>query len=294
MCGRRRPPRFAGTTRGVGPLAAACVAVACWSPHAAAAEQAPAARRVISDPAVTQAGGVCRGCRDAHCRSCRLRGHHDTCRDGTCHPHCPVRPQEFGFYNTQWRRWPGQGVVPVTNLQDATPDLPPKSAVPGADEESRGPQAGDLPAPEPEADAAAPPATQPTDSRPAEPSILPADEPAPLEPLEPAAPSRENPADAEPVAPAPPAAEPPAEEPAAKEPATGDVFDESATGPVRRRFVAKRLVAEAAQPVPAPVRPATLTYPASAEQELPPPPAVMPPRATRVPRVPFDPADPRR
>ena len=51
-------------------------------------------------------------------------------------PFCPVRPSTFGFYGTQWRRWPGQGVVPASAEDAATPMPPPKSAVPGPDEES--------------------------------------------------------------------------------------------------------------------------------------------------------------
>lgn len=276
--------------RGRAVLLCAGIAGACWSHGAAAVESGPAPRpprTAVVDPAVVPAGGVCRGCREPHCRACRPgghHGHHTGCRDGKCHPYCPVRPQEFGFYGTQWRRWPGQGVVPVANVQDATPARPPKSAVPRADEESRGPRADELPAPEPDAapatprqpaDELAPPAAEP--APPAEP-IRESAEPAPLPIEEPAA----GPATGEPTAPTPPAAEPPAKQPAADD----NLFDESATGPVPRRFVASRGATAAAQPVSAEVRPATLTYPVSVERL----PKSVERDPLRVPRVPFDPA----
>lgn len=249
-------------------------AAACWGGIAVAAEKPPASRRPVVDPAVIQAGGACRGCRDPQCHSCRHAGghrHHHTCRDGACHPYCPVRPQEFGFYGTQWRRWPGQGVVPAANLQDATPTRPPKSAVPGPDEESRGPRAAELPAP----DLDQPSTVEPPLAEPGETGVRPEREPAKLPPAEPPA----RPADEEPVAPAPPPAEPPAKAPPATQPGGDDLFDESATGPVRRRLVAGRAAA---------VRTATLLRPSPAETaEQPAPTAAERPR---VPRVPFDPA----
>ncbi len=260
MSGRRGLSRDGGLPWGV--LVAACGVATCWSPSAVA-EKPPVQRRAIVDPGVVQAGGSCRGCRDPHCSACRANHHHAGCRDGKCHPHCPVRPQEFGFYGTQWRRWPGQGVVPTAGIQEATPTLPPKSAVPGPNEESRGPRAGELPAPEP--GAFEPPPVTPPALQPAAPAEPPADAATPLVPDEPAAPAPEPPA-GEPEAAAPPASEPPAEEPAGE-----DLFDESATGPVRRRFAVKRPAAAAVKkPQPAAVRLATLTYPESAKQQLPP------------------------
>jgi hypothetical protein len=55
----------------------------------------------------------------------------------------------FGFYGTQWRRWPGSGVVPASNNEAATPARPPRAEVPGAEEESLAPDAAaeDLPVP---------------------------------------------------------------------------------------------------------------------------------------------------
>ena len=274
--GRRR--EGLGHARGV--LACTAVAMASWTLVACAAESAPrprAARTPVVDSAVIPAGGACHGCREGHCRTCRPgghHGHHAGCRDGKCHPYCPVRPQEFGFYGTQWRRWPGQGIVPVANVQAATPTRPPKSAVPNVDEESRGPRADELPALEPDTQTAAPEAAAATTPPPA-PSALPA-APAPL-PIE--APTTGQESAAEPAA----APSPPAKRPAADD----NLFDESATGPVPRRFVAsgpeKAAVERPARPA---VRPTTLTYPASVER-LPKSVAGDP---LAVPRVSFDPA----
>lgn len=261
-------------------------AVALWPLGAGAAEPPSLplrARPAVVDHAVVPAGGACRGCREPHCRTCRVgghRGHHAGCRDGKCHPYCPVRPQEFGFYDTQWRRWPGQGVVPAAHVQDATPARPPKSAVPRIEEESRRTRADELPAPDPSPEAAVPnaPAAQP--ARPAAESIRePVAEPAPLPVAEPPIPDRST-AD-EPAA-LPPPAEPPAQRPAAD----ANLFDESATVPVPRRFVASRGAIAAGRPATGQVRPATLTYPLSVEAL----PKSIDGDSLRVPQVPFDPA----
>lgn len=282
MHGRRGWNRIR-SIHGVIPALLVGGAAACWCGATVAADKAPAPRRPLIDPAVVQAGGACRGCRDPQCHTCRhggLHRHHHGCREGACHPHCPVRPQEFGFYGTQWRRWPGQGVVPASNLQEATPTRPPKSAVPGPDEESRGPRAGELPAP----DVEEPSTVEPPAAEPSEPAAAPEPEPAKLPPAEPAA----RPVEEEPVAPAPPPAEPPAKVPPATKPEGDDLFDESATGPVRRRFVAGRPAAPAVERPQSAVRPAALVRPS------PTPPAAQPASAAedgpRVPRVPFDPA----
>lgn len=115
-----------------------------WEVAVRAAERNPRPaeqrRPAIVDRDVTPAGG-CRGCREPHCPRCRGL-HHAGCKNGLCHPHCPVRPQEFGFYGTQWRRWPRLGVVPAGLEVPATPAVPPKSAVPKADEESLLPTPG--------------------------------------------------------------------------------------------------------------------------------------------------------
>jgi hypothetical protein len=98
-----------------------------------------------SDPAVTQAGGAhagpCGHCRRSACPQCRLPGEghgsvHGPCHHGLCPAHCPVRPDVFGFYGTQWRKWPGAGVIQASNQDEATPARPPKAEVPEAAEES--------------------------------------------------------------------------------------------------------------------------------------------------------------
>lgn len=67
------------------------------------------------------------------------------CPDGSCAPHCPVRPGQFGYYPTQWRRWPG-GERPVEGPRDTTTPSPPaRSIVPGPGEESP-PTPGSAPA----------------------------------------------------------------------------------------------------------------------------------------------------
>lgn len=111
------------------------------------------------DHAVTPAGGVqaaqgnCWQCRQAACPQCRLAEEHHNghgpCQHGLCPAHCPVRPDVFGFYGTQWRRWPGSGVVQASSLEAATPARPPRSAVPGATEESSAPLPGAEPLPMP-------------------------------------------------------------------------------------------------------------------------------------------------
>ena len=127
--------------------AAVVLGIMVVPPKSFAAEpavSAAATSRAKFDPAVVPAGGMAG-------RHCPRGGvcHHAHCRDGLCVPYCPVRPGQFGYYGTQWRRWPGQGVVPAAAFDAATPALPPKSAVPKADEESPRRPADELPVPEP-------------------------------------------------------------------------------------------------------------------------------------------------
>lgn len=99
---------------------------------------APPRTRTVVDRAVVPAGAVVGtvGCRDCRTGACPLHpGHLAACRDGLCAPHCPVRPAEYGFYRTQWRRWPGQGEAPA-GIERATPVPPPASLTPSAEEES--------------------------------------------------------------------------------------------------------------------------------------------------------------
>lgn len=75
----------------------------------------------------------------AECRGPDCKGHQcggKGCGGKACCPHCPVRPAEFGYYSTRWRRWPstpqpapGQPAAPL-------PAVPPASVVPRVDEES--------------------------------------------------------------------------------------------------------------------------------------------------------------
>ncbi len=127
------------------------------------------------------------------------------CGKAGCPAQCPVRPDRFGFYGTQWRSWPGQGIVQASFTEAATPVRPPKSEIPDADEESP-PSAPELP----------------TDEEPR-------DEELTAEPLPPAKAPAESPAqppakkkDSEPLE-SPfadePAAESDVKKPAAKEPA---------------------------------------------------------------------------
>jgi len=77
----------------------------------------------------------------------RHAGHHVACRDGHCEPHCPVRPDVFGYHATQWRKWPQTTATGQPQPGDVTPAAPPKSAIPKADEESPRRPDMELPAP---------------------------------------------------------------------------------------------------------------------------------------------------
>jgi hypothetical protein len=95
-----------------------------------------------------------------------------------------VRPDRFGYYQTNWRRWPGNVVKPAPFEEQAVPISPPKSVVPGIDEEGgsadedmedEGGEADTLP--EPNAAAPQPGAAEPETS------------PAPAEPVPPVTPA---------------------------------------------------------------------------------------------------------
>ena len=167
------------------PARAVCGALlAAWAGIASAGEPAvlrPAAGRPLPtarpaarfDSAVVPAGGDraqrCGHCGRAACPKCRQTGGHaqphSHCQHGMCPAHCPVRPDVFGFYGTQWRRWPGSGVVPASASDAAAPARPARSQVPSAAEESLPRTAADEPAepreppgetPEPPADPSQP------------------------------------------------------------------------------------------------------------------------------------------
>lgn len=298
-----RPPS-ASILRLVVPWAcrATCVVVlAMHGAHGGAAP--PPTDRTIVDHAVVQAGGACRGCGQPHCHGCRTgqQRHHATCRAGHCHPYCPVRPQEFGFYETNWRRWPGSGVVAATNLEAVTPVTPPKSEVPTADEESATLPTTEAPIPDEGAAFRRQPSAAP--SPPAEPPLP----QGPLPPLQPSAqpratpqpPPQQQPPQPRVVQPPPgpaPKAVPPPQRPAqpgpppkpAPGPAKGkDLFDESRVQPPALR----RVVVSGQPPLGTAVAPPRAIAPAAAPLqkasfELPQPPEP-PPLST--PRVPFDP-----
>jgi hypothetical protein len=172
-------PSFVWPRSPVLPALSACVLVLSVSAGLAVAGEPavlrPAAARPLPtgrpaakiDPAVAPAGGErgqrCGHCGKAACPQCRLRdGHcggstpHARCQHGLCPAHCPVRPDVFGFYGTQWRRWPGSGVVPASATDAAAPARPARSQVPSAAEES-------LPLEEAAEEPAAPPAAVPQD-----------------------------------------------------------------------------------------------------------------------------------
>ena len=116
------------------------------SANAAAATRAraPAAGVRQTGAVVTADGGVvlaghavaaadCRQCGQRGCGKCRLAGSpcNGLCEQGGCPAHCPVRPDQFGYYATRWRSWPGQNVKQVGHFDPATtPVVPPRSEVP--------------------------------------------------------------------------------------------------------------------------------------------------------------------
>jgi hypothetical protein len=215
------------------------------APLGVAADQPSAARSRIVDPAVVPAGAMtCKNCGP----TCRghggsLHGHHHGCREGNCVPYCPVRPDRYGYYGTQWRKWPGQQIVQVSNDQALTPVKPPRSAVPGPNEESIGPQTDDLPAPAPQA---ATPLTAPAPdllpSRPAETQPLP-ETPSPDARLpEPPVPVTPETAPAPVPAPNPaPAAKPtPAPTPTKPRPEDENLFEADAGWKAKRKFAVAR------------------------------------------------------
>lgn len=211
---------------GVAAAFASWGAVACLPAFAREADAvvsrpaAAAARsRTMVDHAVVPAGGM--HCRHCGTGACRVHGGHLAgCRDGLCHPHCPVRPSQYGFYHTQWRRWPGEGVVPTSAEDAATPVAPPAAQVPTVDEESPGAgtraQGDD-------------PAGGESETSPSAPDRPTQDEALSTEPLPEQRP-RANPAAEQPDAEPPVPPTPPGDAPAVpgKDATEGDLFDQSA------------------------------------------------------------------
>lgn len=55
---------------------------------------------------------------------------------GPCAACCPVRPDQFGFYATHWRPWPGLvPIAPARSTAPPVPATPPRSVVPDRDRE---------------------------------------------------------------------------------------------------------------------------------------------------------------
>lgn len=138
-------------------------------------------------------GGHCSGGRCTHGRCGHGACRRDGCEVPGCPAHCPVRPATFGYYDTQWRTWPGHEVEQASRREPAAPVMPPKSEVPKADEES--------PVPGFEA-----PLGDSMDSMPAErmplelePSILPPPDAEQPEPQPQPTPSEKKPADEKPA-----------------------------------------------------------------------------------------------
>ncbi len=164
-------------------------------------EERPAHRNDYQDGLVVHAGGSYAGQFDS------LEGHGKHagagCRGGRCDDQCVVRPDRFGFYETQWRQWPGLRVVQATAAEELTPASPPRLRLPDEKEESLDPKAAvefGVDEPPEDSDATTLPGLGPAVPRPqpkppaAEPK-LPAVEPKPpaVEPVIPARPAGPKP-----------------------------------------------------------------------------------------------------
>ena len=97
----------------------------------------------VRQAGATVATADCHHCGRRGCNQCRPAGGrlglpcNGKCDAGGCPAHCPVRPDQFGYYATRWRSWPGQAVRQVSHFDPATtPVSPPRTQVPTIDEES--------------------------------------------------------------------------------------------------------------------------------------------------------------
>lgn len=276
---RRRLPGLAAATLGmiaaaVGPHGVAVTAARAAPPGG---EPAAAQRRVVQAGGPVGQAGEVRQCGFGHHDAGRLC--HGGCRDGGCPTHCPVRPQTFGFYGTQWRAWPTQGTAKTDDARGSMPVPPASSAVPGIDEESlkstdQSLPADDLPVPDTFQDQAPPPALPADADRDARGPLGGAaagrDELDDLPPLEPAPSKRTTEADrgaeADEAAPVPPAEgpseperalepireRPPEPQPQAEPPSKPDdnIFDEA--GRSRRRSELLAVIRHRVAALPAP------------------------------------------
>jgi hypothetical protein len=254
------------------------LALGTASSTAAAAGAAGAAMR--DSQVVPAGGGRCHACQPGTCRHGGHGGHGHLagCREGHCVAYCPVRPQQFGFYGTQWRQWPGQAVVPVSDERRATPAVPPRLAIPSPEQEAMRPQEDELERADPRAkpDEPAAPADLPSPAAP-QPPLEPA--PRPTVPREPEPRPLEPAREAEPAVPAD--AEEPAlpklQKPGDTRPEDENLFEARPRETIRRRFLVGPAATEADGE--GAVRPAA--HGAAAHPR---------PDPRQVPRVPFDPA----
>lgn len=168
-------PASAATSRGGVPPAAPAKRAGATPPAVVRADGATA-QAAADGGGVVQAGRIvtadCRHCGRRGCNACRPGGGrialecNGRCDAGGCPAHCPVRPEHFGYYPTQWRSWPGQGVRQVAHFDPATtPVVPPRSQLPTMEEEGGSPPEEDAAADGPADAAEAPP------MRPARPAV---------------------------------------------------------------------------------------------------------------------------
>lgn len=183
-------------------LAAESTGVVRASPAGAEDGAVVPAGGLIAARRAAQCGGTCGRADCQKCRAAKGCRHHGACGPEVpgCPAHCPVRPDRFGYYQTNWRRWPGQTVVPAAYDDAAVPVSPPRSVVPGPEDEAgSAPDDGDtemkseLPGP---VDAATPePTAKPGDTAPViepeTPAETPADPAAPRNPTKPGKPDDE-------------------------------------------------------------------------------------------------------
>jgi len=173
--GSRMTPPAAAQVRGTKAAAkGASVSAGRSGPQENAAastrNRAPAAAVRQTAAVVTAEGGVvlaghavaapeCGECGRRGCGKCRLAGGrldlpcNGRCEQGGCPAHCPVRPDQFGYYATRWRSWPGQNVKQAGQFDPATtPVVPPRSEVPAMADELTLPSQQDEAAPEDDED----------------------------------------------------------------------------------------------------------------------------------------------
>lgn len=145
--GQRPAASTAAGTRGGKGTASNAASSRSRAPAGSRAAVQQTSATVGADGGVVLAGGAaaladCRQCGRQECAKCRPAGGrlglpcNGLCEQGGCPAHCPVRPDQFGYYATRWRSWPGQGVKQVGHFDPATtPAVPPRSEVPSMEDE---------------------------------------------------------------------------------------------------------------------------------------------------------------